>query len=90
MVNSFPNVPFWDRPKFNKVADDNRNVAIKGVYDTDCIENIVGKGEIAHLEQFHIYPQCFPKAFPLNVLRSVYMEESVKIRKCGLHNLSIE
>ena len=28
--------------------DDNWNVAIKGFLDTDCIENIVEKGEIAH------------------------------------------
>ena len=27
----------------------------------DCIENIVEKGEIAHLEQFHLFPQYFPK-----------------------------
>ena len=24
-------------------------------FDTDCIENCVGKGEIAHFEQFHLY-----------------------------------
>ena len=29
----------------------------------DCVENIVEKGEIAHFEQFHLLPQCFPKAF---------------------------
>ena len=29
----------------------------------DCIENIVGKGEIAHSEQFHLFPQCFPEVF---------------------------
>ena len=29
--------------------------------DTDCIEkNSVEKGEIAHFEQFHPFPQCFP------------------------------
>ena len=31
--------------------------------DTDCIENIVEKGEIAHFEQFHLFPQCFPETF---------------------------
>ena len=25
------------------------------------MENIVEKGEIAHFEQFHPFPQCFPK-----------------------------
>ena len=27
------------------------------------MENTVEKGEIAHFEQFHLFPQCFPKAF---------------------------
>ena len=36
---------------------------------TDCIENIVEKGEIAHFEQFHLFPQCFPKAFSFSVLK---------------------
>ena len=27
------------------------------------VENIVGKGEIAHYEQFHLFPQCFQKAY---------------------------
>ena len=36
------------------------------------------KGEIAHSEQFHLFPQCFPKAFFFNVLKRVYKEERVK------------
>ena len=27
------------------------------------MENIVEKGKIAHFEQFHLFPQCIPKAF---------------------------
>ena len=45
------------------------DVAIKGHLDTDCIENIVEKGEIAHFEQFHLFPQCFPKVFLFKVLK---------------------
>ena len=41
----------------------------KDFKDTDCIENIVEKGEIAHLEQFPLFPQCFPKAFIFSVLK---------------------
>ena len=26
---------------------------------SDCIENIVGKQEIAHYAQFLLFPQCF-------------------------------
>ena len=42
---------------------------LKGLYDTDCIEIIVEKGEIAQNEQFHLFPQCFPKAFFFKVLK---------------------
>ena len=37
--------------------------------DIDYKENIVEKGEIAHFEQFHFFPQCFPKVFFFNVLK---------------------
>ena len=74
-LNPFPKTPFWDRPKFKEGADDNWNVPIEGFKDTDCIENIVGKGEIAHFEQFHLFPQCFPKDRFFNLLKWVYMEE---------------
>ena len=33
------------------------------------MENIVEKGEIAHFEQFHLFTQCFPKAFLFKVLK---------------------
>ena len=68
-VNLFSNTPFRDRPKFKKAADNNWNVAIKGIKDTGCIEEIVNKGEIAHFEQFHLFPQGFNKAFLFNVLK---------------------
>ena len=50
----------------------------KGLQDTDCIENSVEKGEIAHFEQFHLFPQCFPEAFYINVLKRVYIEGRVE------------
>ena len=44
------------------------------------MENIVENGEIEHFEQFHLIPQCFPKANFFNVLKCVYryIEERVK------------
>ena len=30
---------------------------------SDCVENIVGKGEIARYEQFLLFPQCFQTLF---------------------------
>ena len=35
------------------------------------------KGEIAHFEQFHLFPHCFPKAFFFCMIKLVYMEERV-------------
>ena len=82
-INPFPNSSFSDRPKFKEAADDNWNVVNKGSWDTDCMENIVEKVEIAHFEQFPFFPQCFPKAFFFNVLKWVYMEERVKNPRLG-------
>ena len=38
-------------------------MTIKKFKDAGWIENIVEKGEIAHLEQFYLFPQCCPKSF---------------------------
>ena len=32
-----------------------------GIHLSDSVENFVGKGEIAHYEQFLLFPQCFQK-----------------------------
>ena len=32
-----------------------------GIQLPDFVENIVGKEEIAHYEQFLLFPQCFQK-----------------------------
>ena len=32
-----------------------------GIQLSDCVENSVGKGEIACYEQFLLFPQCFQK-----------------------------
>ena len=44
------------------------------------MDNIVEKGEIAHFEQFHLFPQGFPKAFFFNVLKWVHMEDRVNFQ----------
>ena len=50
--------------------------------DTECIENILGKGEIACFKQFHLFLQCLPKVFFFNVSKlSIYFEERVKVTK---------
>ena len=40
-------------------ADDNFKVVENGRKLSKRIENTVGKGEIAHYEQFLLFPQCF-------------------------------
>ena len=45
--------------KFNKVMMS--KIWTNGVQLSDAVENIVGKGEIAHYEQFLLFPQCFQK-----------------------------
>ena len=37
-----------------------------GIQLSDCVENVVGKGEIARNEQFLLFPQCFQKLFSVD------------------------
>ena len=37
----------------------------------DCVENIVGKEEIARYEQFLLFPQCFQKLSVVDALKGV-------------------
>ena len=41
------------------------------------VENTVGKGEIAHYEQFLLFPQCFQKACFLGASKGVTVWEWV-------------
>ena len=64
--------------KLKKFADDNFKV------DENCrkfsirVENTVGKGEIAHHEQFLLFPQCFQKACFPGASKSVIVWEWAK------------
>ena len=53
-----PNTPFETVPK--KLRQQLK-CGFKAFLDTDCIENIVETGEIAHFEKCHLFPLCFPK-----------------------------
>ena len=51
--------------KLKEFADDNFKFDENGKKVSKQVENTVGKGEIAHYEQFLLFPQCFQKAcFP--------------------------
>ena len=45
-----------------------------GIQLSAWVENIVGKEEIAHYEQFLLFPQCFQKQAVVDVLKWVSMD----------------
>ena len=51
-----------DSFKLKEFADNNFKFDENGSKLSKRVENIVGKGEIAHYEQFLFFPQCFQKA----------------------------
>ena len=59
--NPFPNDKFQTLPNWRSFAEDTFE------FDEDIrkfskrVENTVGEGEIAHYEQFHLFPWCFQK-----------------------------
>ena len=40
-----------------------------GIQVSDCVENIVGREEIAHYKEFLPFPQCFQKLSVVDVLK---------------------
>ena len=50
-----------DSSKFKEFADNNVRFDENSKKFSKLVENTVGKGEIAHYEQFLLYPQCFQK-----------------------------
>ena len=54
-----------DSSRLKEFADDNFKFHENGSKLSKRVENTVGKGEIAHDEQFLLFPQCFQKScFP--------------------------
>ena len=45
-------------------ADDNYIIDENDRKFSKSVENTVGKGKIAHYEQFLLFPKCFQKSFP--------------------------
>ena len=55
----FPKQQILDSSKLKEFADDNSKTDENGRKFNQRVENTVGKGEIAHYEQFLLFPQCF-------------------------------
>ena len=52
---------FLGQTKLKEFADDNFKLDENGRKFSKRVENTKGKGEIAHYEQFLLFPQCFQK-----------------------------
>ena len=57
----FPKRQILDPSKLKEFADDSSKFEENGKKLSKRVENTVGKGEIAHYEQFLFFPQCFQK-----------------------------
>ena len=59
---TLPNDKILDVTKLKAFADDKINVVQIMIPVLKRVENIVGKGENAGYQHFHLFPQCFQKA----------------------------
>ena len=57
----FPKQQILDSSKLKEFADNNFKSDENGTKFFKQVENTVGKGEIAHYEQFLLFPHCFQK-----------------------------
>ena len=55
----FPKRQILDSSEVREFADDNFKFDQNSRKLSEWVENTVGKGEIAHYEQFLLFPQCF-------------------------------
>ena len=66
--------------KLKEFACDNFKFEENGRKLSKRVENTVGKGEIAHYEQFLLFPQCFQKACFSGASKGVIVWEWVKLK----------
>ena len=63
-INPLTDDKILDSSKLKELAVDNFKFDEYGRKFPKWVENTVGKGEIAHNEQFLLFPQCFLKTCP--------------------------
>ena len=64
-LNPLPDNKIFDWFKLKQFADNNFEFDVSSRKFSKLVENTVGKEEIAHYEQFLLFPQCFQKVcFP--------------------------
>ena len=59
----FPKRQIVDFSELKDLADNNSKFDEIGRKFSKCVENTVGKGEIACYKQFLLFPQCFQKTW---------------------------
>ena len=77
-----------DSSKLKEFADDNFKFHKNGIKLSKRVENTVGKGEIAHYEQFLIFLQCFQKACFQGVSKGFILWEWVNVSTNFQYNSS--
>ena len=65
-LQPFSKQQIFDSSKVKQLADDNFKFDENGRKSFKWIENTVEKVEIAHYEQFLLFPQCFQKTCTAN------------------------
>ena len=76
--NPLPDDKILYRSKLKQSADDNFEFDVNSRKFSKLVEKTVGKGEIAHYEQFLLFPQCFQKACFPGASKSAIVWEWVK------------
>ena len=69
-----------DSSKLKEFGDENFKFDKNGRKLSKRVENTVGKGEIAHYEQFLLFPQCFQKLCFPGASKGVIVWESVNVK----------
>ena len=69
IFNPFPKQQILEASKVKEFADNTFSLDDNGRTSSKAIENTVGKGEIAHNEQFLLFPQCFQKTYFAGTLK---------------------
>ena len=77
-VNPLPDDKILESSKLKELADDNFKFDENVRKLSKQVENNVEKGEIAHYEQFLLFPQCFQKACFPGASKGVIVWEWVK------------
>ena len=86
----FPNRRISDSSKLKEFGDDNFKFDENGRNLSKTVETNVGKAEIAHDEQFLLFPQCFKKTFDEYTYKTELVWERVRPVCLLSHRLRIQ